>query len=156
MAHIESTRQLIERDDRRIAPAPLETAQILLAQTRALGNLFLRQVLGLTQAGEISSDQLAHIHAQTDRNSVVPSLSTIICKRIWPHGTWSVRPELAASNGGVRARDTMQAKGDVVALDIADRPYVAGPQRASDLTELTGQIGELLLEEGLNHAVPDP
>lgn len=73
--------------DRGVPFAPLEIAQILLADIGALGDLLLRQAAGRPQAREVFSDQLSHLHAITNRGIRALSLSTIICKWIVGYST---------------------------------------------------------------------
>jgi len=63
MADFKRHGELMDGHDGRIAPAVLQTAQILLAETRAQGELFLRQALLPTQARKVAADQFAHVHA---------------------------------------------------------------------------------------------
>ena len=63
MAHTERRRQLVERDDRRVAPALLQTADVLLAEAGEFGELFLRQALFMPDPTDIPPDQPAHVHA---------------------------------------------------------------------------------------------
>jgi hypothetical protein len=60
--------QFIQRNHGWVAPAAFQTAEILLAEARTRLDLFLRQALLPTQAGEVSANQFAHIHAQQDRD----------------------------------------------------------------------------------------
>lgn len=63
MTHPKRLGNFIKRDDGWVSLPPFETAQILLAEAGTRFNILLRQALFPTQAGEISADQLAHIHA---------------------------------------------------------------------------------------------
>lgn len=63
MAYPERLGDFIKRDDGRVSLTPFETAQILLAEAGTRFHILLRQALFPTEAGEISADQLAHIHA---------------------------------------------------------------------------------------------
>ena len=60
----ECSGEFIERNDRRISASAFETAEILLTEPRANFDLLLGQAFLSTQAREVASDQLAHIHAQ--------------------------------------------------------------------------------------------
>src|SRR5438132_8306763 len=55
--------QLVDADDRRVAPALLAAADVLLAESRALCQLLLREALILPDPLDVSPDQLAHVHA---------------------------------------------------------------------------------------------
>ena len=63
MADAQGLGNFIKRDDRRIAQAALQAAQILLTDAAALFDLLLRQAFFPTKAREIPADQFAHIHA---------------------------------------------------------------------------------------------
>lgn len=63
MAHAQSSGQLVKSDNRRIAPTLFQTADVLLAEPRNFGELFLRQTPPSPNSHHISADQLAHIHA---------------------------------------------------------------------------------------------
>ena len=76
MADAQRLRQIVKRDDGRIAPSTLQTAEILLAKARTLLDLLLSQALIPTQAREISANQFTHVHAQQDRDLHTLSLST--------------------------------------------------------------------------------
>ena len=72
-------RQFIERDDRRVAPAPLQIAEILLGEARADGELLLSQAQLLPSIVHIPPDEAPHIHDAMVGGNGWPSLSTIIC-----------------------------------------------------------------------------
>ena len=72
--------EFVQGDDGRVPATALKAAEVLLAKTRTLFDLLLRQTLFPPEAGEVSSNQFAYIHAQTDRNLHTLSLSTIVCK----------------------------------------------------------------------------
>src|SRR3984893_9683581 len=55
--------QLVEAHDRRVAPALLEAAYVLLAEARKLRQLLLGQALFLPYPLDVPPDQLAHVHA---------------------------------------------------------------------------------------------
>src|ERR1700730_9047510 len=55
--------QLVEAHDRRVAPALLEAAYVLLAEARKLRQLLLGQPLSLPYPLDVPPDQLAHVHA---------------------------------------------------------------------------------------------
>jgi len=50
--------QLVQAHDGRIAPPAFEAAEVLLAESGPLLDLFLGQVLRLAKAGKIAADQL--------------------------------------------------------------------------------------------------
>ena len=79
VADLKRLRQLVKRDHGRISPTAFEAAEVLLTESRARFDFFLRQALLPTQAGKIPADQLAHIHAREDRGLHTLSLSTIVC-----------------------------------------------------------------------------
>ena len=56
--------QLVDADDRGIAPTLLEAADVLLAESRALCQLLLREPPALPDSLDVSPDQLAHVHAR--------------------------------------------------------------------------------------------
>ena len=76
MAGIERLREFIERDDGRVPPPALKTAEILLAEARAHLDLLLGQTSVSTQAREIPANQFTHVHALQDRDLHTLSLST--------------------------------------------------------------------------------
>ena len=81
MTYPKRIRQLIDCNDRRIALPLFQTTQILLAESGALSQGFLRQIFRCPDAGEVSADQPPHIHGpQTDGAQVI-GLSTIICNQ---------------------------------------------------------------------------
>ena len=55
--------QLVEAHDRRVAPALLEAAYVLLAEARNFCKLLLHRTPFLSNPPDVSSDQLAHVHA---------------------------------------------------------------------------------------------
>lgn len=55
-------RKVKQRDDRRVALALLETADILLGEARSFSETLLRKALLFPQSLEISADKPAHIH----------------------------------------------------------------------------------------------
>ena len=64
MTDAERRRELIERHDGRVPAASFQTAEVLLAEARALRKLLLGQALPLPDPFDISAHQLAHVHAQ--------------------------------------------------------------------------------------------
>jgi hypothetical protein len=64
MAHPESDRELVERDNRRIASTLFQAADVLLAESRDVSKLLLRQTLFLSDSFDVLSNQFAHVHAQ--------------------------------------------------------------------------------------------
>ena len=64
MAHFERLGDFIEGNDGGIPLPPFETAQVLLAKTGTRFHILLRQAFFPTEAGEIPTDQLAHIHTR--------------------------------------------------------------------------------------------
>jgi hypothetical protein len=64
VAYTQSLGKFEQRDHRGIPPAPLKTAEVLLAEPGASFDFLLRQALRPTQTGEVPTDQLAHIHAE--------------------------------------------------------------------------------------------
>lgn len=81
MAHAERPCELVQGNDRRIAPAILKTAEILLGKAREGFHVFLRQSLLTPYPGKILTDQSAHVHARKDGRLHTFGLSTIICIR---------------------------------------------------------------------------
>jgi hypothetical protein len=77
MAHPESDRELVERDDRRIASTLFQAADVLLAESRDVSKLLLRQTLFLSDSFDVLSNQLAHVHAQWSADYTL----TIVCTR---------------------------------------------------------------------------
>jgi thiosulfate reductase cytochrome b subunit len=63
MVNSQRLRQFVEGDHSRISLSALKAAQILLADTRTLFDLLLRQILLAPEASKIATDQFAHIHA---------------------------------------------------------------------------------------------
>ena len=63
MTDFQRLRQLVERDDRGIAPSALEVAQILLTEPGPRLDVFLGQALFPAQPSKIPADQFAHVHA---------------------------------------------------------------------------------------------
>jgi len=64
VAHTKRLGDFVEGNDGRISLPPFEAAQILLTETGARFDILLRQAFFPTKAGEISADQLAHIHTR--------------------------------------------------------------------------------------------
>ena len=64
MAHAQCRRQLINRDDGRIAAAVFQAAQILLAEAGFLGKPFLGQAPFEPNLANIFPNQNPHIHAR--------------------------------------------------------------------------------------------
>ena len=64
MRHAERLRQLVKRHDCRVAPPPLQVADVLLAEPRPLGKFFLGQTLGEPELLGVSSHQPPHVHAE--------------------------------------------------------------------------------------------
>jgi hypothetical protein len=71
MAYAQGDRQLIQRNDRGIAVALFEAADVLLAEARDLGELLLRQAFFLSKPPNVASDQPAHIHAQKSADYIL-------------------------------------------------------------------------------------
>jgi hypothetical protein len=69
-----------QRHNGRVALSPFDPTDILLAQFGAFGNLLLGQLRGGAQSREVPADQLAHVHALTNRPKPALSLSTKVCK----------------------------------------------------------------------------
>ena len=63
--------QLVDADDRWVAPALLEAADVLLAETGALCQLLLREASLLPNSLHVSPDQLAHVHAPRSADNEV-------------------------------------------------------------------------------------
>jgi len=76
VADAQRKRELVKRDDGRIAPPAFQAAEILLAKARTLIDLLLGQALIPPQAREIPANQFTHVHAQQDRDLHTLSLST--------------------------------------------------------------------------------
>ncbi|OFX01159.1 MAG: hypothetical protein A3E78_01250 [Alphaproteobacteria bacterium RIFCSPHIGHO2_12_FULL_63_12] len=55
--------EFIQSDDRRISFSLLQSAQILLTESRACLDFLLGEVLFATQTRKITTYQLSHIHA---------------------------------------------------------------------------------------------
>ena len=64
MADAERAREVEEGHDRRVAPALFEPADILLRESGNLGETLLREALLPAEPPEISTHQLAHVHAR--------------------------------------------------------------------------------------------
>lgn len=79
MIHAERLSELEQADDRRIAAAPFEVAQILLSEARPFGENLLCQALFVPDPLHISPDQPPHIHAVRLDPYILRGLSTIIC-----------------------------------------------------------------------------
>ena len=71
MAYAQGDRQLIQRNDGRVAVASLEAADVLLAEARAISELFLREAFFLSKSPNVPADQSAHIHAQTSADYIL-------------------------------------------------------------------------------------
>ena len=63
VAYAERPRQLVKAHDRRISPALLEAADVLLAKPGKLRKLLLGQTFLLPDPFDVPPDQPAHIHA---------------------------------------------------------------------------------------------
>ncbi len=63
MTHLERGGQLVERDDRGIAAAALEAADVLLTEPGNLSELLLSQTVLLPDPLNVPPHQLAHVHA---------------------------------------------------------------------------------------------
>jgi hypothetical protein len=64
MANAHCDREFVKGQDRWIALTIFEAANILLAQSRTLGQLFLRQALLLSDARGVAAHKFAHVHAK--------------------------------------------------------------------------------------------
>lgn len=64
MAYAESHRELVEGNYRWIASTLFKAADVLLAESRDVGKLFLCQTLFMSDSPDVSPNQLAHVHAQ--------------------------------------------------------------------------------------------
>lgn len=64
MAYAQGGCQLMQRNDRGIAVALFEAANVLLTEARDLGKLLLRQPVFLSKSPDVPADQPAHIHAR--------------------------------------------------------------------------------------------
>lgn len=64
MTHSKRLSDFIKRNDRGVSFAPFKAAQVLLAIAAARFYILLRQASFPTEAGKISTNQLAHIHAR--------------------------------------------------------------------------------------------
>jgi len=62
-ADAERLGEFVEGDDGRVAPALLQSAEILLAETRPLGHLLLGEAFLASDPGEVAAHQPAHVHA---------------------------------------------------------------------------------------------
>lgn len=80
-AHTESPGQFVEGYDGRISASTLQTAEILLADSRKRLDLLLRQAFLPPQAPKVPAHQLPHVHAERNRSLHTMSLSTIMCIR---------------------------------------------------------------------------
>ena len=63
MANAKGGRQLIKADYRRIAATSFQAANVLLTESRYLGELLLGEALFLPHTPHVSTDEFAHIHA---------------------------------------------------------------------------------------------
>jgi hypothetical protein len=63
MADLQCLREFEESNDRRIAAAALEAAQILLTEAGTRFDFLLGEAFSPTQARKVSADQFAHVHA---------------------------------------------------------------------------------------------
>lgn len=63
MVNTERLRQLVKSYDSGISLSALKAAKVLLADTRTLFDLLLRQILLAPEASKIATNQFAHIHA---------------------------------------------------------------------------------------------
>ena len=63
MRYFERLSQFVESHHGRVALAPFQSAQILLAESRARFDLLLREVLFTANARKIPAYQLPYIHA---------------------------------------------------------------------------------------------
>jgi hypothetical protein len=68
VADSEGSSQLENRHYRRIALPLLQATEILLAEARNLGELFLSQPSFLPHPPDVLSDQPAHVHVQRSAN----------------------------------------------------------------------------------------
>ena len=72
--------ELVNCDNGWVATTFFEPADVLLAKSRELSELFLGQPLLLPDSPNIPPDQFAHVHAREVSGSHTLSLSTIVCK----------------------------------------------------------------------------
>ena len=63
MAHAKRQGQLIYGDDGGVPAAAFEAADVLLAETANLRELFLGQAFPFPETLDVPADQLAHVHA---------------------------------------------------------------------------------------------
>jgi PAS domain S-box-containing protein len=82
VTHAKGYGKLINGNDCRIAAPLLEAANVLLAKSREIGKLLLRQALFLPEPLNVPADQSAHVHAQEVTGLHTLGLSTIICRHI--------------------------------------------------------------------------
>jgi hypothetical protein len=95
MADTEGGCQLVDADDRRVAPTLLKAANVLLlAEAATLRQLLLGQTFLLPDPLDVSPDQLAHIHAREMSGYACVDLSTIVC-----NGTWARTPGALCRRG---------------------------------------------------------
>ena len=83
VADTEGGCQLVDADDRRVAPTLLKAANVLLAEAGTLCQLLLRKASLLPDPLDVSPDQLAHIHAREMSGYACIDLSTIVCNGMW-------------------------------------------------------------------------
>lgn len=72
-------RQLVQRDDSRIATAAFEAGDILLREARGFGEFFLGHAALDASRAHIAADEFAHVHAQFIGCPGGSGLSTIVC-----------------------------------------------------------------------------
>lgn len=77
--HAQRRGQMEKRHDRRITPPPLKVADILLRETRNLGETLLRESLLTPQLGKVQSNEAAHIHTRHAGRYILSGLSLIRC-----------------------------------------------------------------------------
>jgi hypothetical protein len=71
MTYPQSEGEFVKRNNGRVTMASLETTNVLLAEARDLGELFLGQAPFLSKSPNIQADHSAHIHAQRSADHIL-------------------------------------------------------------------------------------
>ena len=78
-------RQLVQRDDGRIATAAFQAGDILLREARRFGEFFLSHAALDASRAHVAADEFAHVHAQFIGCLGGSGLSTIVCIALLTH-----------------------------------------------------------------------
>ena len=70
-AYAKSGGNLVERNNRWVSTSLFETADVLLAESRDIGELLLGQALFLSKAPHVPAHQSAHVHAQRSADYIL-------------------------------------------------------------------------------------